>query len=419
MKSKRTKKTLPANRRGFEPPQKKFSDKKTGMLNFYDKTLENLKNRGLYRRLRILEGEQNSEVVIDGKKAVQLSSNNYLGLASHPRIKMAAKEAIDRYGCGSGASRLLSGNSKLYQVLEEKLANFKKTAAALVFNTGYMANLGIIQSLTGKGDAIIGDELNHASIIEGCRLSRAEVACFPHKDLDCLEFLLKKAGGARRRLIVTDGIFSMDGDIAPLPGIVKLARKYSSLVMVDDAHATGVLGKKGRGCAEYFGLEKEIDIQMGTLGKALGCFGAYVAGSKKLIDFLVNMSRPLIFTTALPPPVLASAAKAIEIVDNYPELRKNLWEKTAFLKKGLKKSGFNLMESETPIIPVFIGDHDRAGKMGELLLEKGILAPGIRPPTVKRGTARIRVAVMATHSRKNLEQALSAFEETGKILGII
>ncbi len=384
----------------------------------FEKELSDIKNKGLYRRLRLVESEQASKVVIEGKEVILLSSNNYLGLANHPKIKEAAKKAVDKYGAGSGAARLISGNCILYKELEEKIAAFKKTEAALVFGSGYLANIGILSTVAGEGDLILSDELNHASIIDGCRLSRAEKIIYRHKDTKHIEEILSK-NRSKRILIVTEAVFSMDGDIAPLPEIIDIAKRYNAMVMVDDAHATGVLGKRGRGTAEHFGIEKGIDIYMGTLGKALGCYGAYAAGDRGLIEFLINKARGFIFTTALPPSVLASAIKAIEILDEEPNLIKKLWGNRNYLLDGLRNIGLNTMRCETPIIPILIGNAEKALKMSEGLFEEGIYAPAIRPPTVPENTCRLRLAVMAAHTKEDLDIALKAFEKVGKALNII
>lgn len=384
----------------------------------FEKELKDIKEKGLYRKLRLAESEQSSKVIIDGKEVILLSSNNYLGLANHPKIKEAAKKAIDKYGTGSGAARLISGNSVLYKELEEKLAEFKSTEAALVFGSGYLANISILSTVVEEGDLILSDELNHASIIDGCRLSRAEKVIYRHKDTKHIDEILSKNKG-RRSLIVTEGVFSMDGDIAPLPKIIALAKRYSAMVMVDDAHATGVLGKNGSGTGGHFGIKERIDIHMGTLGKALGAYGAYAAGDKELIEFLINKARGFIFTTALPPSVLASAIAAIQILEEEPHLIKNLWINRNYLADGLKNLGFNIMGSETPIIPILIGSAEKALKMSEGLFEEGIYVPAIRPPTVPENTCRLRLTVMATHTKVDLDVALRAFEKIGKKLKII
>jgi len=404
-------------------------------MDFWTKELENLKSSGLYRTLRTIEGPQGPRVKIDGKDIVLLCSNNYLGLADHPRLKEAAIKAIERYGVGSGASRLVSGTMKLHEELEERIARFKGTEAALVFNSGYTANTSVMPALVGRGDIVFSDKLNHASIIDGCVLSRAELKRYQHKDVEGLEKLLKVVSGqwsvvgsnvsrltshVSRKLIVTDSIFSMDGDIAPLPEIVTLAKKYCAMVMIDDAHATGVLGKSGKGSLEHFDLKcKEDIIQIGTLGKALGTFGAYIGGSRELIDCLINKARGFIFSTSLPPSVLASAMAAIDLIEDEPELRQALWEKTWYLQKGLDSLGFDTMGSETQIIPVFIGDTGKTMEFSRRLLEEGVFVSGIRPPTVPEGKSRLRATVMANHSYDDLDMAIDAFSKVGRELCLI
>lgn len=400
------------------------------MYNFLTEEIDNLKASGLYRTLRTIEGAQGPRVKIDGKEVILLCSNNYLGLADHPRLKEAAVKAIEKYGVGSGASRLVSGTMGLHQELEERIARFKGTEAALVFNSGYAANVSVIPALVGRGDTVFSDKLNHASIIDGCVLSRAEFKRYPHKDVVELERLLKVVSGqwsvvgrdvsrltshAPRKLIVTDSVFSMDGDIAPLPEIIELAQRYGAMVMVDDAHATGVLGNTGKGGIEHFGLKADDGIiQMGTLGKALGTFGAYIAGSRELIDYLINKARGFIFSTSLPPSVLASTIAAIDLVEDEPYLRQALWEKTWYLKKGFDSMGFDTMRSETPIIPVFVGDAGKTMEFSRRLMDEGIFVSGIRPPTVPEGKCRLRATVMATHSYNDLDMALDAFLKVKK-----
>ncbi len=400
-------------------------------MDFLTEELENLKSSGLYRTLRTIEGPQGPRVKIDGKEVILLCSNNYLGLADHPRLKEAVIKAIERYGVGSGASRLVSGTMELHKELEERIARFKGTEAAIVFNSGYTANTSVIPALVGHGDFVFSDKLNHASIIDGCVLSRAEFKRYQHKDVEGLEKLLNEVGAyshtslqemshSSRQLIVTDSVFSMDGDIAPLPEIVTLAKKYGAMVMFDDAHATGVLGKSGKGSLEHFDLKCEENIiQMGTMGKALGTFGAYIAGSKELIDYLINKARGFIFSTSLPPSVLASAMAAIDLVEDEPELRQALWEKTWYLKKGLDSLGFDTMGSETPIIPVFVGDTGKTMEFSRRLLEEGVFVSGIRPPTVSEGKSRLRATIMANHSHDDLDTAINAFSTVGRKLCLI
>lgn len=388
-------------------------------MDFLKERLEFLKKDGLYRVLRPLGGPQSTTAIIDGKRVLQLSSNNYLGLANHPRLKTAAKEAIEKYGSGSGASRLVCGNLELNEKLEDRIARLKKKESALLFNTGYMANIGILSALMGEGDVIFSDEFNHASIIDGCMMSKAQTSVYPHKDMDALEDLIKESKQFKHRLIVTDGVFSVDGDILPLPGLVSLAKRYECILMVDDAHATGVLGANGGGTGEHFSLEDEIDISMGTLGKALGGFGAFVAGSHRLREFLINRARPFIFTTGLPPAVIASGIAALELLEEEPEIRVRLWENVSFFRKKIKELGFDTLNSETQIIPVLVGDASLTMQMGEMLLEEGVFIQGIRPPTVPQDSSRLRITIMATHTREELEFALEAIEKVGKGLGLI
>jgi predicted pyridoxal phosphate-dependent acyltransferase len=389
------------------------------MMYFLKDRLESLREAGLYRTLRSLEGPQSATTIIDGKGIVQLSSNNYLGLANHPRLKAAAKESIDKYGSGAGASRLICGNLELNSKLEGKIAKLKKKESALLFSTGYMANIGIISALMGEGDVILSDKFNHASIIDGCRMSRAQTMVYPHRDMDALEKLLKESRQSKHRLIVTDGIFSMDGDIVPLPALVSLAKRYECMVMVDDAHATGVLGAHGGGTGEHFVLEDKIDISMGTLGKALGGFGAFIAGSHRMREFLINKARPFIFTTGLPPAVIASGIAALELLEEEPEIRIRLWENVNFFKKKIEELGFDTLQSEAQIIPILVGDTSLTMRMGEMLLEEGVFIQGIRPPTVPQGSSRLRITLMATHTRRELEFALDAIEKVGKKLHLI
>lgn len=381
--------------------------------------LAEVEQSGLYRRLRLVSGAQDATIMLDGHEVLLLSSNNYLGLANHPALKRAAQEAIEHSGCGAGASRLISGTMALHQELERRLAAFKNTEAALVFPTGYHANLGIISALMGPGDLILSDALNHASIIDGCRLSRAHVQVFCHGDMTHLAQLLTACPQSGQRLIVTDSVFSMDGDVAPLVDIVTLARRYNAWVMVDEAHATGVFGAHGAGVVEELGLENEVEIQMGTLGKALGGFGAYVAGSRELIEWLINRARSFIYTTGVPPAVTASALAALDIVAQEPVRRQQLWDNAAFLRQGLAALGYTLGSTRSPILPVLIGEAHQTMALAEALLRRGVFAHGIRPPTVPEDTSRLRVTPMATHSREQLTHALAAFAAAGKELGIL
>jgi glycine C-acetyltransferase len=389
-----------------------------GDLAFLSAALAQIKAQDLYRQLRTIHGAQAPRVQVDGQTVVLLSSNNYLGLAEHPALREAAVQALERYGNGAGASRSIAGTMEPHRELEERIARFKGCEAALLLSTGYLANLGLLTTLVEEGDLIVSDELNHASVVDGCRLSRAEVWVYRHRDMDHLEALLKRSAH-RRRLIVTDGVFSMEGDIAPLPAIRALADQYGALVMVDDAHATGVLGTGGRGTGEYFDLMGQIEVQMGTLGKALGGFGAYIAGSKALIDYLINCCRTFLYTTAPPPAIAAMALAALEIVEGEPQRRARLWENTAYFKEGLEKLGFDTGMSETPILPVIIGANTLTMEADRLLMERGVFAQGIRPPTVPPQGSRLRATLMATHTKEDLDDALNAFRAVGEGLGLI
>ena len=380
--------------------------------------LAEVKESGLYRHLRTVEGAQDAAIILEGQEVLLFSSNNYLGLANHPALKRAAQEAIERYGCGSGASRLISGSMAVHHELENRLAALKKTEAALVFPTGYHANIGVLSALMGPGDTILSDSLNHASIIDGCRLSRADTRVYRHADTEHLGELLKACPATGQRLIVTDSVFSMDGDLAPLAEIMSLARQYDAWVMVDEAHATGVFGPHGGGLVEELGLTEEVDIQMGTLGKALGCVGAFVAGSHELIDWLVNRARSFIYTTAIPPAVAASVLAALDIVEQEPERRRWLWDNTRVLADGLRSLGYTLGATRSQILPVIIGEARATMVVAHAILQRGVFAHGIRPPTVPEGTSRIRVTPMATHTQDHLSRTLDAFAAAGKEIGI-
>lgn len=381
--------------------------------------LEDLRQADLYRRLLPLESGHDSRVNYEGRSMLMLASNNYLGLAAHPAVKRAAVEAIERWGAGAASSRLIAGTLAIARRLEESLARLKRTEAALVFGSGYLANIGTIPALVQAGDTVLSDELNHASLIDGCRLSRAAIKVYRHRDLDHLKSLLEDSRGARRRLIVTDSVFSMDGDLAPIAEIVDLARRWRAAVMVDEAHAIGVLGPGGAGLVAALGLESEIDVQMGTLSKALGSYGAYVAGSRVLIDFLINRARGFIFTTGLPPAMVAAAQAALELLAREPERIKSLWSNANFLRARLEGAGFRLVPTATPILPVLVGDSRAATELQKALFERGIFVTAIRPPTVPPGTARLRVTPIATHTLAELEQAADAFAEAGRKLGLI
>ena len=382
--------------------------------------LQALREQGLYRSMRVIDGAQGSRVELEGREVLLLCSNNYLGLADHPALKRAAVEGV-ALGVGSGASRLVSGTMELHDRLEARIAAFKGTQKALLFNSGYAANTGIISALVGRGDAIFSDRLNHASIIDGARLSRALLHRYPHRDMEALERLLQEKGGQGRRLIVTDGVFSMDGDIAPLAKLVRLARRHQALLMVDDAHGTGVLGATGRGSGELCGVLDGIDIHMGTLGKGLGSFGAYAAASETICDYLVNKARSFIFSTSLPPAVLAASLAAIDLVDS-PEgakLRERLSANVALFKQRLQASGFDDMGSETQIVPIFVGPAEATMEFSRELLQQGLFVQGIRPPTVPAGSCRLRCTIMATHESAELEAAAETIAAVGKRLGVV
>ncbi len=360
---------------------------------------------GLARQMRVVDGPQDGWVTVDGRRALLLCSNNYLGLANHPALREAACKAAMDVGVGAGASRLISGSMRLHHDLEEQLAAFKGTEAALLFNSGYHANIGTIAALVGADDAVFSDELNHASIIDGCRLSRAQVFVYPHKDTAALETLLARSP-ARRRLVVSDSIFSMDGDTAPLAAICDIAERHGALVMVDEAHATGVVGPRGGGVVETEGLHERITVQIGTLGKALGTFGAFVAARRAVIDLLINAARSFVYTTALPPPLVAASAAALEIVRSEPERRQRLAQNAAALGGGLRQLGLDLGAAPGHIMPVLIGDAERTMRLSERLLAEGVFVQGIRPPTVPAGTARLRITTMSTHTPHDIDVAL-------------
>jgi 8-amino-7-oxononanoate synthase len=371
----------------------------------------------LRRRLFAIESSSGAEVAIDGRRYLLLSSNNYLGLAAHPAVRAAACRAIERYGCGAGASRLIAGHLELHAAVETKLAGFKGTEAALLFPSGYQANVGTISALVGRGDHVYSDALNHASIIDGCRLSRASVHVYPHRDVRALEAALAATEGGQR-LIVTDSVFSMDGDRAPLAALAALAEEYHSWLMVDEAHATGVLGPRGAGLAAADGVAGRIDVHLGTLGKALGSAGAYVAGSRVLIEWLVNRARSFIYTTGLAPAAAAAAAAALDIAIAEPERRDALARNATRLRAGLRTLGFEA-GGDTHIIALLVGDNRATVRLADALRARGVLAQAIRPPTVPDGTARLRVTPMATHDDAQLDRALAAFAEAGRESGVL
>jgi len=392
------------------------------LMGFLDSEIVRLKSEGRFVKLRILQGPQEPVSVIDGKKVVNLTSNNYLDLANHPALKKAAKEAIDKYGVGTAAVRPIIGTMDIHQLLETRLAEFKGTEAALVFQSGFTVNVACCQSLmTDEKDLLVSDELNHASIIDGARLAKASRRIYPHKDMKALKAILEsaEARGARRKMIVTDGVFSMDGDLAPLPEIVDLAEQYGAFVMVDDAHASGVMGRNGRGTPDHFGLTSRVHIQIGTLSKAVAAIGGYVAGSQSLRDYLASVGRPFTFSSSHPPSVTATCIAALDILISEPQRIEKLWSNARYFKEGLKKIGFDTGASETPITPVMVGDTAKAQKLSARLFEEGVFALSICYPIVARGKDRLRTIVSSGHSQKDLDFALDKFRKVGKEAGVI
>jgi glycine C-acetyltransferase len=393
-------------------------------LAFLDAEIEELKAKGLYRRLRVIESEQKSRCVIDGREVITLSSNNYLGLNTHPRLREAAEAAVREYGAGSGAVRTIAGTMSLHEELERRLAEFKRVDAVLTFQSGFTCNTGVIPIVAPEGATIVSDALNHASIIDGIRLTKADRKIFPHADMAALRSALREVraapGGAERTvLVITDGVFSMDGDIARLPEIVDAAEEAEAIVMVDDAHASGVLGRNGRGSIDHFDLHGRVQVQVGTLSKAIGVLGGYVAGPAALRTVLEHRARPFLFSTSHPPAVAAACIAAIDVLDSEPELIERLWENSRFFKAGLGRLGFDIGESETPITPVIVGAGALAMRLSDRLFEEGVFAMGIGFPTVPEERSRVRTIVTAEHSREELETCLAAFEKVGRELAII
>ena len=395
-------------------------------LAYLGQEIAELKEENLYRPLRIMTGPQAVHTVVDGRPVISLSSNNYLGLTTHPHLVAAAERAVRELGVGTGAVRTIAGATELLEELERRLADFKQVEAVLTLQSGLTANSGTIPAITGEGDLIVSDELNHASIIDGVRLSKAERAVFAHRDVDALETVLR---GARERggaggpyghiLVITDGVFSMDGDIAPLPGICDVAERYDAAVFVDDAHASGVLGRNGRGTVDHFGLHGRVDIQVGTLSKAIGVQGGYIAGRHHLKDYLVQRCRPLLFSTSQPPAVAAACIAAIDVLENEPERIERLWENTRFFKAALKDLGFDTGVSETPITPVMAGEAAIAQRLAERLFEEGVFATSVVYPTVPLGKARVRTIVTSEHTREDLQACIDAFAAVGRELRLI
>ncbi len=388
-------------------------------LDYLSRELDALKQQGLYRHLRILEGEQSHKTTFDHRLVVNLSSNNYLGLTTHPRLREAALDATRRLGVGTGSVRSIAGTMDIHMELERRLATFKKTEAVVVFQSGFAANAGAVAAVLSKEDVVISDELNHASIIDGARLSRATIKVFPHKDADAARKILQDLPSGQRKLLITDGVFSMDGDLGALPALCALAEEYGCIMMVDDAHASGVFGANGRGTVDHFGMHGRVDIQVGTLSKAIGALGGYVAGSKALIEFLYHRARPFLFSTSHPPATAAACIAAVDVLEQEPEIIDRLWDNTRFFKAGLKMLGFNTGLSESPITPVIAGDGALAMKLSDRLFQEGVFAQGIAFPTVARDKARVRTIVTATHTQDELQFALDVFGKVGKELGLI
>lgn len=388
-------------------------------LDFLNEEIRRLQEAHLYQELRILKGKQAVECIINGKEVINFSSNNYLGLTSHPRLIKAAHEAIDSHGVGTASVRTIIGTMDIHEELERRLANFKHTQSTLVLQSGFMANTAVITSILGDGDVIFSDELNHASIIDACRLmKKVPVKVYAHKDMNHLEDLLKSEKSTGRKLIVTDGVFSMDGDIAPLDKIVKLAEQYDALIMVDDAHASGVLGKNGRGTVNHFGLDGRVDIQVGTLSKAIGAMGGYVAGPEVLRKIMINRARPFLFSTSHPPSVVMTCLAAIDVLEQETELIDRLWQNASYFKNGMQAIGYQA-DSETPIVPVIAGSSEKAQQLSKRMFEEGVYGQAIVYPTVAKDKARIRIIVTASHTQTHLDKAIHTFEKLGKELGII
>ena len=392
---------------------------RTDPLAFLGAELDNLKQQNLYRKLRILEEGQEAKTRFDGRTVVNLSSNNYLGLTTHPLLREKAIEAVRQFGAGSGSVRTIAGTMAIHMELERRLAAFKKTEAVVVFQSGFAANAGTVSAVLGREDVIISDELNHASIIDGARLSRATIKVFPHRDVDAARKIMKELPPAQKKLLITDGVFSMDGDLGPVADLAAAAEEYGAIMMVDDAHASGVFGRNGRGTIDHFGMHGRVDIQVGTLSKAMGALGGYVAGSRALIEFLYHRARPFLFSTSHPPAVAAACLAALDVLESEPQLIERLWDNTRFFKQGLAALGFNTGISESPITPVIAGESVLAMKLSDRLFEEGVFAQGIAFPTVARDKARVRTIVTATHTRDELQFALDTFAKVGRELAII
>lgn len=392
---------------------------RTDPLHFLSLELDALKQQGLYRHHRVLAGEQLAHATFDHRSVVNLSSNNYLGLATHPKLRQAALDATERFGVGSGAVRTIAGTMEMHVELERRLAAFKQVDAVVVFQSGFTANAGTVSAILNKDDVVISDELNHASIIDGCRLSRAAIKVFPHKDPDAARKILQDLPAAQRKLLITDGVFSMDGDLGALPALCDLAEEFGAIMMVDDAHASGVFGAQGRGTVDHFGCHGRVDIQVGTLSKAMGVLGGYVAGSQHFVDFLHQRARPFLFSTSHPPSVTAACLAALDVLESEPHWMEQLWDNTRFFKAGLAQAGFNTGRSDSPITPVIVGEAARAAQMSDLLFQRGVFAQSIGFPTVARDQARLRTIVTATHTKDDLQFALDQLQQVGRELGVV
>jgi glycine C-acetyltransferase len=392
---------------------------RTNPLRFLSDELDTLKQQGLYRPLRILESEQAAHATFDHKSVVNLSSNNYLGLTTHPKLRDAALDAVRKYGAGSGSVRTIAGTMELHMELERRLAAFKNVEAVVVFQSGFTANAGTVSAILTKEDVVVSDELNHASIIDGCRLSRAAIKVFPHKDADAARKIMTALPANQRKLLITDGVFSMDGDLGPLPELCTVAEEFGAIMMVADAHASGVFGRQGRGTIDHFNCHGRVDIQVGTLSKAVGVLGGYVAGTRDFIEFLYHRARPFLFSTSHPPAVAAACIAALDVLENEPQWMHQLWDNTKYFKAGLQRHGFDTGRSESPITPVIVGEAPMAAQMSDRLFQAGVFAQSIGFPTVPRGQARLRTIVTATHTREDLDYALEMFEKVGKELGVI
>ena len=388
-------------------------------LGYLSIEIDTLKQQGLFRQLRILEGEQKPAATFDHRQVVNLSSNNYLGLTTHPRLRERALEATRAFGVGTGSVRTIAGTMAIHVELERRLAAFKNCEAVVVFQSGFAANAGTVAAILTKDDVVVSDELNHASIVDGCRLSRAAIKVFAHRNVDAARSVLASLPTGQRKLLITDGVFSMDGDLGPLPGLCRLAEEYGCIMMVDDAHASGVFGRNGRGTIDHFGVHGRVDIQVGTLSKAVGVLGGYVAGSRALIEFLHHRARPFLFSTSHPPAVAAACIAALDVLEQEPGLLERLWANTRFFKAGLERLGFDIGLSESPITPVIVGDAALAMRFSDRLFEGGVYAQGIGYPTVAHDRARVRTIVTATHTLDELRFALDVFASAGRELGVI